>query len=108
MPVIGFLGSVSYDGFTDRLRAFCQSLKDTGYVEGESVTIEYRWAKNLARPAARALADIRYCQPRGVSIAGGCRLMGIDRSVHRRENQPLMSSWIHPETIWLPLTTTDA
>ena len=34
MPVIGYLESRSPDGMTDRLRAFRQGLKDTGYVEG--------------------------------------------------------------------------
>ena len=33
MPVIGFLNPASPDGMTDRLRAFRQGLKDTGYVE---------------------------------------------------------------------------
>jgi putative tryptophan/tyrosine transport system substrate-binding protein len=44
MPVIGFLDSRSPDTNMDRLRAFRQGLKDTGYVEGENVAIEYRWA----------------------------------------------------------------
>ena len=35
MPVIGFLDSRSPDAMTDRLRAFPQGLKDSGYVEGE-------------------------------------------------------------------------
>jgi hypothetical protein len=46
MPVIGFLNSQSPDGFTERLRGFRQGLKDTGYVEGENMAIEYRWAEN--------------------------------------------------------------
>ena len=46
MPVIGFLHPTSPDTNADRLRAFRQGLKDTGYVEGENVAIEYRSAEN--------------------------------------------------------------
>jgi putative ABC transport system substrate-binding protein len=46
MPVIGFLNTASPDTMADRLRGFRQGLKDTGYVEGENVTIEYHWAEN--------------------------------------------------------------
>jgi putative ABC transport system substrate-binding protein len=47
MPVIGFLDVRSPDVMMeDRLRAFRQGLKDTGYVERENVAIEYRWADN--------------------------------------------------------------
>jgi putative ABC transport system substrate-binding protein len=46
LPVIGFLDIRSPDTLIeDRLRAFRQGLKDTGYVERENVSIEYRWAE---------------------------------------------------------------
>jgi putative ABC transport system substrate-binding protein len=44
MPVIGFLNNASFDTFADRLRGFHRGLKDSSYVAGENVTIEYRWA----------------------------------------------------------------
>ena len=46
MPVIGLLDPRSPHVLADLLRAFRQGLKDTGYVEGENVAIEYRWAEN--------------------------------------------------------------
>ena len=46
MPVIGFLDPRSHHTLADQLRAFRQGLKDTGYVEGENVAIEYRWAED--------------------------------------------------------------
>jgi putative tryptophan/tyrosine transport system substrate-binding protein len=46
MPRIGFLSSTSPEAFAERLRGFRQGLRESGYVEGESVAIEYRWAEN--------------------------------------------------------------
>jgi len=47
MPGIGFLHSQSPDTNADRLRGFHRGLKDSGYVEGENVTIVYRLADRL-------------------------------------------------------------
>src|SRR5258706_1505590 len=46
MPVIGFLHPSSPENYGSPMRAFRQGLKDAGFVEGENVTIEYRWADN--------------------------------------------------------------
>jgi len=46
LPAIGFLHSASSDGNPDQLRAFRQVLKEAGFVAGENVAIEYRWAEN--------------------------------------------------------------
>jgi ABC-type uncharacterized transport system substrate-binding protein len=60
MPVVGFLNYTSPDGFTERLRGFRQGLKDSSYVEGENLAIEYRWADNeLDRLPALAAELVR-------------------------------------------------
>jgi putative ABC transport system substrate-binding protein len=44
-PVIGFLNGSSADGYSPMVAAFGQGLKEVGYVDGQNVTIEYRWAE---------------------------------------------------------------
>ncbi|HEV3417271.1 MAG TPA: ABC transporter substrate-binding protein [Pirellulales bacterium] len=60
MPVIGFLGSSSPDLYATRLRVFREGLKEAGYVEGQNVAIEYRWAEgynNRLPPLAAELVQ---------------------------------------------------
>jgi len=58
MPVIGFLDPTSADVEADRLRAFRQGLKDTGFVEGENVEIVYRFAENQSERLPALAAEL--------------------------------------------------
>jgi putative tryptophan/tyrosine transport system substrate-binding protein len=58
MPVVGFLGSDSPDMYEDRLRAFRQGLKEIGYIEGENLAIEYRWAEGRNDRLSALAADL--------------------------------------------------
>src|SRR5262249_25393674 len=45
MPVAGFLSGGTPGGYTFLVAAFREGLKEAGYVEGQNVAIEYRWAE---------------------------------------------------------------
>jgi putative tryptophan/tyrosine transport system substrate-binding protein len=58
MPVVGVLLPTSPDANAGRLRAFRQGLKDTGYIEGENVAIEYRSAEGHNDQLPALAADL--------------------------------------------------
>src|SRR5262249_38836555 len=71
MPIIGFLSTVSPDGFEDRVRAFRQGLQETGYVEGMNVAIEYRWAENKLDRLPTLSAELVQRQVSVIVASGG-------------------------------------
>ena len=65
MPVIGFLDAASAPERTDFMAAFRQGLAEAGYVEGQNVAVEYRWAEGRYNRLPELAADL---VRRGVSV----------------------------------------
>ena len=62
MPVIGFLNVASADGYRPMTAAFRQGLQESGYVEGQDVTFEYRWAEGQIDRLPAMVADLVHRQ----------------------------------------------
>jgi putative ABC transport system substrate-binding protein len=58
MPVVGLLDQRSPDALGDRLRGFRQGLRESGFVEGQNVAIDYRWAENKSDRLPDLAADL--------------------------------------------------
>jgi putative ABC transport system substrate-binding protein len=73
LPVIGILGSASPDDpeVAANLAAFREGLSNAGFVEGQNVTIEYRWAHNDGRRLPALAAELVARHPDVIMIEGG-------------------------------------
>ena len=71
LPLIGFLSSASADLYTIRLRAFHNGLKDQGYVVGQNVAIEYRWAEGQNNRLPVLAAELVHRQVDVIAAGGG-------------------------------------
>src|SRR5436305_15230286 len=71
MPVLGFLHSQSPESFVETMRGFRQGLKEAGFVEGENLTIEYRWADNQLNRMPALAAELVRRRVTVITTAGG-------------------------------------
>ena len=72
IPVVGFIEPTSPDASTpDRLRAFHEGLRQSGFVEGENVAIEYRWAENRVERLSPLAAGLVRRQVAVIAAIGG-------------------------------------
>jgi putative tryptophan/tyrosine transport system substrate-binding protein len=70
MPVIGFLGGASPEAYARRLVAFHQALKETGYVNGQNVEVEYRWAEGQNNRLPALAAELVHRQVAVIAATG--------------------------------------
>jgi putative ABC transport system substrate-binding protein len=70
MPIVGYLGPTLLETSFSR-RAFLQGLKETGFVEGENVKIEYRWAEGRNDRLPALAADLVNRRVAVIALAGG-------------------------------------
>src|SRR5216683_7716627 len=71
MPVIGILGLTSPGPYASQMAAFHQGLSETGYIEGQSVAIEYRWAEGHYDRLPALAADLVVHKVDVIAAMGG-------------------------------------
>jgi putative ABC transport system substrate-binding protein len=70
MPLIGFLGPASPGPYAPYVAGFLRGLKEVGYVEGQNVAVEYRWAENQNDRLPALAAELVHRQVRVIVTLG--------------------------------------
>jgi putative ABC transport system substrate-binding protein len=87
MPVIGFLSPGSLHAFAHEVAAFQQGLRETGYIDGRDVAIEYRWAEGHNERLPALAADLI---SRHVSVIGALANVAISATKAQTTTIPIV------------------
>src|SRR5262249_30280200 len=90
MPVIGFLSSGSPGSSTSPLAAFRQGLSEAGYVEGQNLAVEYRWAEGRYDRLSELAADL---VSRKVDVIVTCSPLSARAAKNAASTTPVVFTW---------------
>jgi len=82
MPMVGFLHPTSLESFAENLRAFRQGLKEAGFVEGENVAFEFRWADGQLDRLPKLAADLVRWRVTPIACAPACTSCNVFSVFH--------------------------
>ena len=82
VPVIGYIGDQSADDYKIEIAAFLQGLKETGYVDGQNVAVEYRYADNQYDRLPALAADLVRRRVAVIAALGGPATLAAKAATH--------------------------
>jgi len=88
-PLIGFLSSRSPDDSKPHLAGFLRGLKAFGYVEGRTISIEYRWAMGQYDQLPRLANELIALSPFAIAAPGGRHRLELQRRPRSRSQSSL-------------------
>ena len=89
MPVIGFINGQAAASFQYLVAGFQRGLNEQGFVEGQNVTIEYRWANGHPDLLPELVADIVRHKPAVIVATGGAHIAAI-AAIQNNSNRRLL------------------
>ena len=95
MPIIGFLNGGSSDGYVASVAGFREGLKEGGYVDGQNVKIEYRWAQRQYDRLPELAIDLARHRVAAIAATGSLSAAVAARGLSYRAAWGLLRTYEH-------------